>query len=146
MIKIKQLCTQEDIFNAIQQCANSMFDQRVNDERRLFDLSTKFANYAQVAAAYKEDKLAGYVAFYCNNLETKTAFISIIVVKKEYQGCGIGSQLYSSVIQTLRDKSFTHLNLEVAKLNTSAINFYEDKGFIKIEERDTSYIFSKPID
>lgn len=145
MDEIRQLQTLSEIESAVQMCADDLFDQSNDIRHKLSELAKKFAKYADVEAIYDTEELAGYVAFYCNNSESKTGYISIIVVKKEYHGKGYGSLLYNKVIEILRLKNFHSLQLEVAKQNQNAINFYQHKGFTILKEQESSYILSKEI-
>lgn len=140
MIEISKISTLQEIRSVVLQCADDLFDQNVNEESKLNALADKFARFAEVAVAQENDTCLGYVAYYCNNQETKTAYISIIVIKKEYQGKGVGSLLYNSVISVLKQKGFTTLKLEVAKQNTTALSFYSKKGFNVIEDRSSSFL------
>lgn len=141
MKHIRQLESLQDITTVVNCCADYLYDQSNGVRQKLSELASKFANFAIVYAAYDgANDLSGYVAFYANNVSTKLGYISIIVVKKECQGKGIGSFLFSHVVDHLKEKNFLGLQLEVAKGNKKALNFYLKKDFAIIEERATSYL------
>ena len=133
MTQIDQVTTQyltgfETIYNALETCADSFYNQSV-DKRKL---AKKLAAYGNVTAAFVHEDLAGVVCYYANNYETKTAFLSVIVIRGEYQGCGIGSLLLRCFMEDAEAKGMLACRLEVDCRNENAIAFYSRKGFEKI--------------
>lgn len=137
MIQIIKKENKDCISEIIRICKKDMFSERSDDF--LDSLAEKFSKSACFLAAYSDEKLAGYVAFYCNDTVSKTAFISIIVVKKCFQRIGLGSTLIDEAISTSKKNGMKRIRLEVDKNNEKAIAFYKKKGF-KIES-DTETIY-----
>lgn len=52
-----------------------------------------------------------------------------IAVKREYQNHNIGTLLLNKVIDWTKGKGINRIELKVYYFNTSAINFYSNKGF-----------------
>lgn len=60
--------------------------------------------------------------------ERKILHIEILVVKKDFIGKGIGSQLIDYVTNLAKEKNCTDIELTVSPENASAIKFYEKLG------------------
>lgn len=71
----------------------------------------------------------GHVAFYCNNSECNSAFISSIAVIPEFHGSGAASHLLQMVLHRCRERGIGVLRLEVDAENAKAICFYRKHGF-----------------
>lgn len=78
---------------------------------------------------YIENNLAGFVSFYCNNKESKEAFITMVLVDKSYRGEGIAQKLIIEVINIIKEKGFLKCVLEVKADNLNAIKLYSKIGF-----------------
>ena len=78
---------------------------------------------------YIENNLAGFVSFYCNNEESKEAFITMVLVDKSYRGKGIAQKLIIEVIDIIKEQGFLKCNLEVKADNVNAIKLYSKIGF-----------------
>ena len=78
---------------------------------------------------YIENNLAGFVSFYCNNEESKEAFITMVLVDESYRGKGIAQKLIIEVIDIIKEQGFLKCNLEVKADNVNAIKLYSKIGF-----------------
>lgn len=65
------------------------------------------------------------LGFYANDVDTKVAYLSCIVVSSSLRGQGVGQQLFSKMCVIARERGMTHLQLDVVKENKNAIMFYE---------------------
>jgi len=111
-------------------CGEAFFDQSLNNEADIKRLAQKFAQFGRVLAAYDGENPAGFVAYYVNG-ETKTAYISMIIIHKAYQGQGVGSALLNRMLADCKNADQQKVRLEVAKQNENAIRFYGKRGFIR---------------
>lgn len=59
-------------------------------------------------------------------------FIDNIVVRKDHQGTGLGSQLMDRIIAECREKNYSDIMLNVYSFNAGAISLYEKKGFTEL--------------
>lgn len=130
------------IRNIMHSCKDDMFS--VRSDEFLDSLAEKFSKYGCFLAAYKEEKLAGYIAFYCNDTVTQAAFISVIVIKKDFQRMGLGSALINEAIKKSKENGMTKLRLEVDINNENAIQFYKRMGFA-VESVSTTMYMCKDI-
>lgn len=123
------LQTAKQIAEVMGECANSFFDQSLNNQDDINVLAEKFHRYGRVYAAYLKKKPAGFIAFYCNNAVTHQAYLSMIIVKDNFQHMGIGAELLNEMIKDCVDHMCETVKLEVNKANVPAIEFYRHKGF-----------------
>lgn len=77
-----------------------------------------------------DDIVVGYVVCHISD---KTAHILNISVKKEYQGCGIGSKLLDFLLNKLQHYGVKSVILEVRVDNIKAINLYKKFGFSEVK-------------
>lgn len=85
--------------------------------------------------AFDGKKLVGYCLA---QIEDGGGKISSIYILKEYQGLGIGSRLFKKAMKYLAKVS---VELECAKHNEQAIQFYKKHGFKFAKEKVENYTF-----
>ncbi len=59
-------------------------------------------------------------------------YIAELIVKNEFQGQGIGSELIDKVLSTIQKSTYTDVFIRVWKENKGAIKLYEKKGFLEV--------------
>ena len=91
---------------------------------------------------YVDKQLAGFISYYCNNKETKEAFITLVLVDKKYRGMSIAQKLIISVISIVKDRGFFKCTLQVKVKNTSAIHLYKKTGFYETYRNADSIFMS----
>lgn len=89
----------------------------------------KLSRFAQCWAGTEADAPVGLVIFYANDLNTRTAYISLIGVQKAMQGKGVGQRLMTHCAETAKALGMQQLSLEVDCDNLSAQRFYQKNGF-----------------
>ena len=99
----------------------------------------KLSENAEVFAFF-EKGCKGFVAFYANNIESKSSFITTVIVHPNARGKGIAKMLLRCVLATMRERGFIQCSLEVQKTNIPAYNLYKSLGFDLINEKEQSYI------
>lgn len=80
--------------------------------------------------AWSGDTLIGLVAAYCNDRETRIAYITSVSVLGTWTGKGIATCLANRCIEYAAVAGFHQIRLEVARNNIPAIRLYEKSGFI----------------
>lgn len=103
------------------------------------NLMEKIHQKGKFIFAYDSNPL-GYCAFYANDTERRTAYISLIAVLPEYQKMHIGTELLKKSFEMMRTYGMEHCMLEVRKNNKNAIQFYKKNQFVVEEERLESYL------
>ncbi len=93
------------------------------------ELAEKFAKYAKVISIIAGNDSIGFAAFYCNDTEGKTAYLSLIATAENMQRKGIGRILIDEVQRISVEAGMKKLRLEVNNSNSKAISFYIKNGF-----------------
>lgn len=119
---------------------NPRFLADINVDSKLY--LKKIDKYASFEKCYIDDTLAGLVAYYCNNLESKEAFITIVLVDYDFRGLGIAQNLMNKVIDIIRSKDFTKCSLEVSLKNTQVIRLYEKLNYVETHRNADSAFMS----
>ena len=118
------------IASALWSCLDNFWSKSIND-MQLLALSKKLGEHAEFCVA--EDPELGYLgcaAYYRNNLETRVAFLSILVTKQGFENRGIGSLLLDAVERECFQHEFISIQLEVAADNNPAIRFYTKRNYL----------------
>ncbi len=121
---------------AIEACDASL-PRPVTPRDNYDEIFEKMDRYAEFIAAY-QNGIAGYVSMYANDQETKTAFITLFVVKDEFQRMHIGTELMNACRRIAERNKMKRIRLEVLNSNMKAISFYKKQGFY--EEKPCSNI------
>lgn len=85
---------------------------------------------------YEDEKLAGFVAYYCNDVLTRKAFITLVLVDSKYRGLGIAKKMLTETLLEIKSKGFDECGLEVKPDNLNAISIYQTLGFESKEIED----------
>lgn len=93
----------------------------------------KLEEHAEILTDCIADRCRGLIAFYCNDVATKRAFISLIVVAPGDRRLGVGRTLVTRVLALAKARGFTSCRLEVARHNNVAEAMYRSLGFQEIE-------------
>ena len=129
MIIIKKIDDLKTV-NEIIKIFDSYFKPKISDI--VVDLdkySEKIFSNAITIAIYDENTILGFASFYCNNLDTKIAFLAQISVKSEYESNGYGTMLLKECEKISKEKGMTRFKLEVYNDNISGIIFYKKNGY-----------------
>ena len=104
-------------------------------------LAEKYHKYAKVVVLYEEEQLAGFGCLYCNDTQSRTAFLSLIAVLPCHQRKGYGNMLLSEVISIAQKEGMKQIELEVKKKNPGAIQFYKKYGFSLMQKETETSVF-----
>lgn len=99
------------------------------------DYITKLVNNAEFIAAFHGEICQGFVAYYCNDVASRVAYITLVLVVPDYRGGGLGQSLVNFVLIHAKKKGFLQCRLEVGSNNEAALALYKKLGFIIIENR-----------
>jgi ribosomal protein S18 acetylase RimI-like enzyme len=100
------------------------------------DYLVKLDAKAEIVADFIEDRCRGFVAYYCNNFDSKIAFITLILVNPLDRGQGLGQALTAFVLNVAKSRGFKACRLEVHKANQLAYDMYKSNGFTFVSTRD----------
>lgn len=133
-----------DEIDSIIRVCDKAFAEPVTEREIYSDLLQKLHQKGLFVFAY-QDAPMGYAAFYANDSETKTAYISLIAVKPEYQKLHIGKQLLNCCLEIAQMYGMQSCSLEVKKDNRNAIRFYQANGFVFLSERENSFLMTRKL-
>ena len=125
--------------DAVVRCCDGAFENPVTQRIIYPGLLKKIHQKGKFIFACDGNSL-GYCAFYANDAERRTAYISLIAVAPEYQKKHIGGKLLRESFEIMRTYGMEHCMLEVRKNNKNAIQFYKKNQFIVEEERLENYL------
>jgi ribosomal protein S18 acetylase RimI-like enzyme len=100
----------------------------------------KLDAHAEIVSDSVAGRCRGFVAFYCNDLNTKQAFITLVLVDPRDRGQGLGRTLVTRALDVARNRGFISCRLEVSKRNQVAHSMYLSQGFRVVEERSHKYL------
>jgi len=93
------------------------------------DYARKIASKATRFEAWSGGTLVGLIAAYCNDQESRIAFITIASVLRAWRGKGIAVRLMSQCIEHMKASGMRQISLKVGRDNTPAIKLYKKSGF-----------------
>lgn len=105
----------------------------------------KLATRAEFVSDTVEGRCRGFAAFYCNNLQSGRAFITLVLVSPDDRSSGLGRTMVSRVLDVCRERGFARCALEVRADNAPALALYESLGFDVVEEHDGRKVLEKAL-
>lgn len=97
-------------------------------QTELMEYKIKVAKQGVVIYAFS-DSIIGAIAFYANERQTLTAYITQISVAEYARGKSVGQKLLDSCFAYCASLGFRQILLEVANNNIIAKSLYEKNGF-----------------
>ena len=123
-----QIIGKDEIADIVKKVDES-FSPPLSSKVNLDDYARKLYEHAHLIAAIVDHTLAGFCAFYDNDVINKKAFLTFIYTDTVYQKMGIGTGLINEMISILKQKQIIELNLEVFISNKIAISLYRKFNF-----------------
>ncbi len=105
----------------------------------------KVTNHARFIAAYDEDEVVGFIAFYANDLSLEFAYVTQFLVSRDYQNRKIGQGLLKAVDNVCKNAGFKYIKLEVNQTNSGAIAVYKKNGYTITKKNESSFYMVKTI-
>ena len=131
MIQILNL-KKEDI-EAVVEIEKKLLLETIGYEMLANELHNKYAHFY---VAKKDDEVLGYIGGWI--IDTTCDMINF-VVKEEYQRLGIGTKLFKTLENKIKELNAFEILLEVRISNTKAQKFYYKHGFKEIFVRPKYY-------
>lgn len=90
---------------------------------------------------WENDRLIAQMDLILNYPNNDTVFIGLFMLKKDHQGCGIGSDIMNEFFQYAKNMGYTFVRLGYAKGNPQSRAFWIKNGFCEtgIEYENTGY-------
>lgn len=108
--------------------------------------SEKLSEKGFVILLEEKDNTVAIAAGYANDLTKYTAYLSLLIVSREYQNMHYGSKMLRRFESVAREKHMKKIRLQVRKYNPQAILFYKSMNYeIECEAEADSYYMMKEI-
>lgn len=89
----------------------------------------------------EQEKVKGFIIFYNNDNQSQKAYISLIVVSKDFRRQNIGSALIKICEDASKKSGMNKIRLEVDEDNTNAQIFYQNLGFVFVPTEEINKIY-----
>ena len=110
----------------------------------LREYAQKMAENAIVVTCSHENKIIGYAAFYCNDMESKQAYVTAIVIDETYKGKGVAITLGNFCLDYMKQMGIETIVGEVDRTNTASLKLCKRFGFeVTGEASDCSIFLTK---
>lgn len=136
---VERCLVTEEKLRAIHVCGNA-FSTPVQERTGFSEYFQKIDNLACFLVAKRENEISGFSAFYMNDQEHKTAFVSLIAVAPHMQGQNIGALLLDESEKLARGNGMRRMALKVHVENLKAIRFYKKQGYTIEPQKDEAYL------
>lgn len=117
----------------LQQCDRA-FIAALEQRTDLAAYADKLMCYAERFEAWANGCVVGVVALYCNDAQTRQAYISHVSTLLAWQGQGMAKALLNHACAHAQAVGMTHVQLEVATDNHAALRLYQQQGFANDEQ------------
>ena len=74
-------------------------------------------------------EIAGLVAYYCNDAQSKVAYITYLGLLPEYQGKGMAGKLLEACMRRCKLQNMCRVIVHADETNDKAIGLYKSRGF-----------------
>lgn len=105
------------------------FTPFLSEKVELSAYAYKLAKSAHSVFLVVEGHDVGHAAYYSNDLQGRTAFLTSICVKPEFRGGRFAEVLLEKVLRGAMNDGMKALSLEVDARNQAAVRFYRKHGF-----------------
>lgn len=134
---------QRDAIATIWRSLSIAFEPPLEETVDSFDtLIDKVAMHGKTLAYKKDGLVLGAVSFYANDLESKSAFVTLLATDESARGEGLGHALLSAAIQESQKFGMSRMRLDVRTENDRAKRFYESHGFIVVDRNSAFFTMS----
>lgn len=105
----------------------------------------KVAKNAVSLLAIENESVLGGVSFYANDDESRSAFVTQVMVLPEAQGQGIGTLLLEACEEESRRRGMESIKLEVRFDNKGARRLYERMGYRQVGKTRSGALMEKSL-
>lgn len=109
------------------------------------EYASKLDKYGNTIILIHNKEIISFCTFYCNDYDSKKAFLSMIAVKKDIENRGYGSLLLSECERYCRSQGMKYLQLEVYSDNKNAVAFYKKNKFEIIKSNKEKLLLIKEL-
>lgn len=110
----------------------------------LKEYAEKIMHFGQAAVIMQAGQVVCAACFYCNDQQTKCAYLSLLGTLPGYEGQGYASSCLSLAEQHSAANGMVSLRLDAVPENTRAVRFYQYHNY-QIERADQKLHFVKDL-
>ncbi|MFC5498405.1 GNAT family N-acetyltransferase [Caenimonas terrae] len=132
------MAASEEISSLLEE-VDADFYPRLSSQVSIPIYAEKIVKNSTIFSIRESGRLTAFVALYCNDRVTWTAYMSMLCVAKGRRKDGLATGLVRNGIDYLANLGFLRLRLEVYKNNSAAVNFYRRLDFISVGENEKSH-------
>lgn len=104
----------------------------------------KLCRYGEVwILKNSELQRVGIIAAYMNDRNTHVAYVSLLLIAREYQGMKLGGKLLSCMENMAKEKGMERIKLEVMHDNEVGIKFYKSHGYEICGKKEDRFYMEK---
>lgn len=140
IVELYDISEKDYVIRACDQAFPKPIDMRLNYK----ELLNKIHNNGVFFVAWNRIPL-GYAAMYANDMENKTAFITLLAVRPENQGMHLGEELMTVCFEKALALGMKTVRLEVRAENQRAVRFYQKLGFTRESASQGSIFMQKTL-
>lgn len=107
--------------------------------------ANKILSKATLVNEFDNHQLVGFLAFYANNVENKIAYLSVIVIDKNYRRMGLARKLLTKAVEMINNLDFKYFDLHVSESNNQAIDLYTAHNFKIVDKLDGKLLMRKTL-
>lgn len=142
-IQLREVSDNNAVEEAVERLEMMLVPSLSERDVNLAQYAEKLCIHGRVWCHYDMGKPVSIIAGYFNDMTSQTAYLSMLVVAKEYQGKKLASSLLSEFEDYAIQKGMAYVKLEVRKHNTAAQNLYRKFGYEIIDEASETSLYMK---
>ena len=121
-----------ELLESFLRCMDNEFPLPLSSKCDLGEYSRKLVDEGCVEGAWAAGELVGVLAGYMNNLQTREAYISVLVVSKAFRGRRISSSLLERFVHDAREEGMQTIRVFTFHTNDAAHGLYVSHGFEEV--------------
>lgn len=126
----------EKLYDVLFAIENQWHPSMADNADFLRSYAEKVYEHALVFGILENNSIVGLAAFYANDIVSKQSYLTYIGLFEQYTSKGIGTILLLLCEKTAKARQMTKMKLEVEKNNERAIRFYNNNGYLPMDEDD----------
>lgn len=145
-IQLREVSDNNAITEAVERLEGMLVPSLIERNINLKEYVAKLSAYGKIWCHYDMGKPVSIIAGYFNDMISKTAYLSMLAVEKEYQGKKLAYSLLSEFEDYAVRNGMNSVKLEVRKHNTAAQSLYKRFGYEFVDEAsETSFYMKKKL-
>lgn len=142
-IQLREVFDTNAVEEAVERLEGMLVPSLTERDVDLSQYAAKLRASGKVWCHYDMGKPVSIIAGYFNDMTSKTAYLSILAVAKEYQGKKLASSLLAEAEDYAIQNGMSYVKLEVRKHNTVAQSLYKKFGYEVVDEASETSLYMR---